>query len=221
MFPIILIIVLINNNFIVNKVYSKSIDIKKNIENFKSLNVIKKDVYINTIINNNNNNNINIHDNIIIKKKQYINDNINIKKNIQYIQDIDKFNNIDIYNELLFLLNLKTKVYVNISKIIPHTNIYHIGIIFITIKDSNIYEMTNDLGLHFLEILPNSNEYEEIFWGYTNKTLDDIHEYEKSLNNKYILGLYDCRHYTRDLSNWTTHKPTPVWKLKDIVNYNI
>ena len=36
MFPIILIIVLINNNFIVNNVYSKSIDIKKNIENFKS-----------------------------------------------------------------------------------------------------------------------------------------------------------------------------------------
>ena len=92
---------------------------------------------------------------------------------------------------------------------------------FRTIKCCNFYELSNDLGLRFLEIIPGANECEEIFWGYTNKTLQDICEYEKTLNNTYILGLYDCRHYTRDLSNWSTYNPTPVWRLKDIVNNKI
>ena len=92
---------------------------------------------------------------------------------------------------------------------------------FRTIKCCNFYELSNDLGLRFLEIIPGANEYEEFFWGYTNKRLQDICEYEKTLNNTYILGLYDCRHYTRDLSNWTTYNPTPVWRLKDIVNNKI
>ena len=58
-----------------------------------------------------------------------------------------------------------------------------------------------------------------IFWGYTNKSLDEIIDYEKKLfrNYKYILGFNDCRHYTRILANWTTNKPTPIWRIKNIL----
>lgn len=231
MLSIILFITLINSNFIINNILTRAVSIKENIINYNTLNNIKKNLHINEIIGVNHNLDlnhnvdlnhiININHIIDIKKKLYIYDNIDILKNINNIQHVYKYNNINIYNELLFLLNLKTKVYINISKIIPYTNIYHIGIMFITIKGCDFYELSNDLGLHFLEIIPGANEYEEIFWGYTNRTLQDICEYEKTLNNTYILGLYDCRHYTRDLSNWTTYNPTPVWKLKDIVNNKI
>tara|TARA_X000000368_G_scaffold388246_1_gene349617 strand:- start:295 stop:972 length:678 start_codon:yes stop_codon:yes gene_type:complete len=225
MLSVILFIGLINSNFIINNIHTGVISIKKNIENYKILNNIKKNIHINDVIDINHiidiNHVIDINHIIDRKKISYIYNNIDILKNINNIQHVYKYNNIDIYNEFLFLLNLKTKVYINISKIIPYTNIYHIGIMFRTIKGDDVYELSNDLGLHFLEIIPHANEYEEIFWGYTNKTLQDIYEYEKTLNNNYILGLYDCRHYTRDLSKWTTHNPTPVWKLKDIVNNNI
>ena len=50
-----------------------------------------------------------------------------------------------------------------------------IGFIF---KRKLLNELSNDLGLQFLEIIPGANEYKEIFWGYTNKTLYDISEYE-------------------------------------------
>tara|TARA_Y100000389_G_scaffold160654_1_gene162877 strand:+ start:2077 stop:2736 length:660 start_codon:yes stop_codon:yes gene_type:complete len=219
MLSIVLYITLINSNYIINNIYTRHVNIKKNIINYNTLNNIKKNLCINDIIGVSHN--IDLNHIIDIKKKSYIYYNIHILKNINNIQYVYKYNNINIYNELLFLLNLKTKVYINISKIIPYTNIYHIGIMFRTIKGCDFYELSNDLGLRFLEIIPAANGYEEIFWGYTNKTLQDICEYEKTLNNTYILGLYDCRHYTRDLSNWTTYNPTPVWKLKDIVNNKI
>jgi hypothetical protein len=209
MLSVLFLVSIINTNFIINNIHTRDIGIKKNIINYKKLENIKK----NSIID--------VNNNIDIENKSYIYDINNIFKNINNMKDVYKYNNVNIYNELLFLLNLKTKVYINISKIIPYTNIYHIGIMFKTINDYTFYELSNDLGLQFLEIIPGANEYKEIFWGYTNKTLYDISEYEKTLNRSYILGLYDCRHYTRDLSYWTTYNPTPVWKLKDIINNNI
>ena len=55
-----------------------------------------------------------------------------------------------------------------------------------------------------------------IFWGISNKSLDEIIEYEKSINKNYILGFNDCRHYSRKLTKWTTNYPTPIWKLKNL-----
>ena len=53
----------------------------------------------------------------------------------------------------------------------------------------------------------------DIFWGFTNYTFDEIIEFEKSLNKKYRVGLYDCRHYVNQFTTWCLDKPTPVWKL--------
>ena len=60
-----------------------------------------------------------------------------------------------------------------------------------------------------------------IFWGITNKTLDEIIDYEKTINTKYRLGIYDCRHYVNKFTSWCMDKPTPIWSLYKLWNkYN-
>ena len=68
----------------------------------------------------------------------------------------------------------------------------------------------------------NKNLYDEtLFWGYTNKTLKQIIDYESNLEYKYILGIYDCRHYVRNLTTWSMNKPTPIWKLSKLLKKNL
>ena len=42
--------------------------------------------------------------------------------------------------------------------------------------------------------------------------------YEKTLHKKYILGIYDCRHYVNKFTDWCLDKPTPVWELYSLWN---
>ena len=56
----------------------------------------------------------------------------------------------------------------------------------------------------------------DIFWGITNKTFEEIIEFEKTINTKYTLGIYDCRHYVNKFTKWSLDKPTPVWKLYEL-----
>jgi len=58
-------------------------------------------------------------------------------------------------------------------------------------------------------------ETKTIKWDKTNKTWKEISDFEiESLCTKrYILGVYDCRHYTRDFTIWCCNNPTPVWNL--------
>tara|TARA_B100000676_G_scaffold313165_2_gene391912 strand:- start:1643 stop:2134 length:492 start_codon:yes stop_codon:yes gene_type:complete len=54
-----------------------------------------------------------------------------------------------------------------------------------------------------------------ILWGVTNKTWKEIGEFELEYlcARKYILGIYDCRHYTREFTLWSCNNATPVWNL--------
>ena len=36
---------------------------------------------------------------------------------------------------------------------------------------------------------------------------------KKKMEYNYILGFYDCRHYVRNLTQWSCYHPTPIWKL--------
>lgn len=84
----------------------------------------------------------------------------------------------------------------------------------------------NFLDLKGLNNLNNENDYErndgknemfliskEIFWGTTNYSLQDIKDFEQTLHKKYIIGLYDCRHYVNEFSLWTLNKSAPIWDL--------
>ena len=59
-----------------------------------------------------------------------------------------------------------------------------------------------------------------IIWGTTNKTIEEILEFEKSLHKRYILGFNDCRHYVNSFTDWCLSNPTPIWKLHRVWNEN-
>ena len=73
------------------------------------------------------------------------------------------------------------------------------------------------VGINIDNLRTNDQEFVTLFWGYSNKTIDEIVEYENSMEYRYILGIYDCRHYVRNLTKWTTNKSTPVWSLDRLV----
>ncbi len=156
--------------------------------------------------------------------------NINSKKN--YLQQLSfpKLNlnlNLDISkieamkknyeNELLFLLNKRVKVNLHIEQLIQNTNIYHIGISFDSVFDNIRYDLRGYNSIFYYNFLKKNLKEYTYQWGYTDKTLHEIKEYEIGLNYKYILGFYDCRHYVRNLTTWTTNHPTPVWKLNKLI----
>ena len=126
----------------------------------------------------------------------------------------DKVGERNIGSEILFLLNKNTKVYIHIEQLFARTNIYHIAVSFRSITDKIRYDL---VGINIDNLRTNDQEFITLFWGYSNKTIDEIVEYENSMEYRYILGIYDCRHYVRNLTKWSTNKSTPVWSLDRLV----
>ena len=67
---------------------------------------------------------------------------------------------------------------------------------------------------YIMENIPNKT----IYWGETNKTLEEVQLFEKTLQRKYILGINDCRHYVNRFSKWALNKHTPIWNLHKLWN---
>ncbi len=127
----------------------------------------------------------------------------------------------------------KTAVYIYIERFNEKYNLLHIGISFNSLCKNIRYDFrasnnehsyiteNNDLTKNMIEPLifdTNIIYGKKIFWGFSNKTLDEIILYEKTLHKKYILGLYDCRHYVRNFTTWCLDKPTPIWKLHKLLD---
>ena len=138
-----------------------------------------------------------------------------LEKNIIHLKyNIPKLD-LDIKNNVNFLLNKNTKIFIHLEQLIPYTNIYHIGISFNKIFRSIRY----DLRWIDIPIVNNiTTKSYTLFWDFTDYNIDEIIEYENKLEFKYILGLYDCRHYVRNLTQWSCNKPTPIWRLIEYIN---
>lgn len=143
---------------------------------------------------------------------------LSLNKDIQNIKkDFTIMNNnynksFIINNEFDFLFNKKIKVYIHLEQLFAYTNIYHIGITYKTIY----YKVRFDIGTferYNIALFKNKRKVKKIFWGYSNKTFNEILNYENNMKYKYRLGIYDCRHYVRDLTNWSCNNPTPIWRL--------
>lgn len=122
---------------------------------------------------------------------------------------------IDIEKNVKFLLNKNTKIYIHLEQLIPYTNIYHIGISFNKVFRSIRYD------LRWIDIPYVNNittKSYTLFWDFTDYDIDEIIEYENKLDFKYVLGIYDCRHYVRNLTQWSCNKPTPIWRLIEYIN---
>lgn len=135
---------------------------------------------------------------------------INNKKNIITYNYKNPIKDLDIKNNIDFLLNKKTKIYIHLEQLIPYTNIYHIGVSFKKVFRSIRYDLRwIDIPLVYNTKTKSYN----LFWDYSNYNIDEIIKYEKNLKFNYILGIYDCRHYVRNLTLWSCNNPTPIWKL--------
>jgi len=66
--------------------------------------------------------------------------------------------------------------------------------------------------------IPENVPNKTIYWGQTSKTLEEVVQFEKTLQKKYILGINDCRHYVNRFSRWALNKRTPIWKLDKLWN---
>lgn len=212
------------------------LNIFSSIKTKTSLNIDNKDLIRRTNINSSLIKNLNKFDNDIIEEKIIIHKNILEKRIIKYsnnpiVNKIEKYiyNNNPIYiknyniqekisNELNFLFCKNTKVYIHIEQLITKTNIFHIGISFKNIKESIRYDLAG-INIQYLRFANTDKNIikKTLFWDYSNKTLKEISDYESTLNNRYLLGIYDCRHYVRELTNWTTNNPTPIWNLYKII----
>ena len=61
----------------------------------------------------------------------------------------------------------------------------------------------------------------KIPYGITYKSFQEIEDYEKIINKKYILGFYDCRHFTKNFLLMTTNKSINIYNLSNIwLSYN-
>ena len=130
--------------------------------------------------------------------------------NFLHVDKYFKIYNNKIQNNIDFFLFKKTKIFIHLEQLIPKTNIYHIGITFKDLFTEIRYDVRwIDIG--FLNLKKTKSI--TLFWDYSNYTIDDIVAYEKQIEFDYILGIYDCRHYVRNLTYWACSNPTPVWKL--------
>lgn len=133
--------------------------------------------------------------------------------------------------------NHKTQVHLHLEKFNTKLNLYHIAISFKN-DDTNIrydyrpfcepdnceYNIQGSqkqvtliekiYKLYIMENIPNKT----IYWGETDKTLEEVQLFEQHLEKKYILGINDCRHYVNRISRWTVNKRTPIWNLHKLWN---
>ena len=147
-----------------------------------------------------------------------VNNNTNNNNKELFIKEIT--NNKKLYSKKNFFKNprlfFKTKVYIHLEQLFYKKTIYNIGITF----KRNIQSIRYDIrGYEISPIGFLTNEdnvkknYKTIFWGYSNKTLKEIIEYEKNIDINYVLGLNDCRHYVNNLTEWCMNNGTPIWGL--------
>jgi hypothetical protein len=131
------------------------------------------------------------------------------------------------------LTHKKVLVNLHLEKFNKFYNLYHIGISFKNENDNKLIRYdyrpfseekslnTNQpviIDKFYKLLLSKTIENITIFWGETNKTLEEIEVFEKTLQKKYILGIYDCRHYVNCFSLWSLNKKTPIWKLHKFYN---
>tara|TARA_B100001175_G_scaffold223322_1_gene190261 strand:- start:212 stop:838 length:627 start_codon:yes stop_codon:yes gene_type:complete len=190
---------IIDNNYLSNK-YKKTITYK-NV--FKRKNILE-------IFNYNSDN--------LIPQSELFNNNLNNITEFIYSYNVKKRNVID---EMFYMTNKRTKIYIHIEQLFPRTNIYHIGVTFKSVISNIRYDIRGfniDVISKFIGDNNQTKLYEKtLFWDYTNKTVEEVVEYEKNMEHKYILGIYDCRHYVRNLTSWASNNPTPVWNLTKLL----
>ena len=143
---------------------------------------------------------------------------------------------------ILGLILNPTRIYINLEK--PNDMIIHAGITlrndekevrydfrafndgreYITTEESrkSMSEMFPDLNKDFLKAKGLGDDMiflytKEIYLGTSNYSMEEIMEMERGLSKKYILAVYDCRHYVNELCKLSLDKEIPIWDLESLI----
>ena len=143
---------------------------------------------------------------------------------------------------ILGLILNPTRIYINLEK--PNDMIIHAGITlrndekevrydfrafndgrdYITTEESrkSMSEMFPDLDKDFLKAKGLGDDMvfiytKEIYYGTSNYSMEEIMEMERGLSKKYILAVYDCRHYVNELCKLSLDKEIPIWDLESLI----
>ncbi len=143
---------------------------------------------------------------------------------------------------ILGLILNPTRIYINLEK--PNDIIIHAGITlkndekevrydfrafndgrdYITTEESrkSMSEMFPDLDKDFLKAKGLGDDMvfiytKEIYLGTSNYSMEEIMEMERGLSKKYILAVYDCRHYVNELCKLSLDKEIPIWDLESLI----
>jgi hypothetical protein len=131
----------------------------------------------------------------------------NVKYNLMHIGI--SFNNINRNVRFDFRAFNDNKSYITTDK-----DRYYLNLMFPDLDIPNDYD-DSDIRKYRELLLNDINSIysKNILWGITNKTFDEILLYENTLHKKYRIGIYDCRHYVSEFTDWCLDKPTPIWHL--------
>ena len=143
---------------------------------------------------------------------------------------------------ILGLILNPTRIYINLEK--PNDMIIHAGITlrndekevrydFRAFNDGREYITTEERRKSMSEMFPDLNKdflkakglgddmiflyTKEIYLGTSNYSMEEIMEMERGLSKKYILAVYDCRHYVNELCKLSLDKEIPIWDLESLI----
>ena len=124
----------------------------------------------------------------------------------------------------LFALGFSSKgVYIHLERFNKRPTLIHTGISFTDEVKTIRYDFRSrpfHTGTYETTGVKSECNTRTIKWGETCRSWEDISrfELEQLCTKQYVLGVYDCRHYTRDFIKWSCpNLPlTPVWKTNEL-----
>jgi hypothetical protein len=100
-------------------------------------------------------------------------------------------------------------IVLRVEKIFTKLPIYHVGLSYkcgpLVIKNVDFHPKFNGIRV--------KGEKRQIHLGNTHKNIIDILLFEQTMNKDYFLLFHDCRHYTKELLEYSTNKPYDLTNL--------
>jgi len=124
----------------------------------------------------------------------------------------------------LFTFGFSSKrVYIHLERFNKRPSLIHTGISFTDEAKTVRYDFRSrpfHNGTYETTDIKSECNTRTIKWGETSRSWEDISRFElqQLCKNQYVLGVYDCRHYTRDFTLWSCPNlpSTPVWKINEL-----
>ena len=125
---------------------------------------------------------------------------------------------------VLLTLTFAKRVTLHLEQLSPRTQLLHAGISFHDESRCMRFDFrpfcvddTYLTATNLKDAFYSPHLAQSVAWGVTDRSWEEIVSYEHShLCRRYVLGVYDCRHYTHEFALWSTGSGTPIWQLHEL-----